>query len=988
MKRTPDRPIRGLARDSDKAPGDDVGLPSTQILSNDCEKALPAHYRLIEMIGRGGMAEVFLAEDKRLNRRVAIKFLNSEFRKDPERMRRFRREARAASALNHPNIVIIHDIGENSGIQYLVSEFVQGKTLGSRISNGKVPLAEAVDIAIQIASALVASHKAGIVHRDIKPDNIMLRPDGSVKVLDFGLAKETISGASGRAGVDDKTLYDAMSTPGLILGTPRYMSPEQARGQHLDGQTDIFSLGVIIFEMVTGHRAFAGSNTADIITAILTEEPPRLEEFLENPPLSLIRIIEKSLRKEKDERYGSIEHLLSDLKDLKRELVVEPRGGHETDETLAITTSENTVRTVARRFMHWEPIVLVLVVALLGGIAWWYLGNVRLSKPEMSGSMRTVAITSWSSSVGELGSAASFSPDGKMIAFAANRSGLTEIFVKPTAGGDAVQVTKNGFHNQFPIWSPDGQDIAFFSKRGNNLALWRAAFTGGEEIQMIRVRSLARPVRWTNEGKLYFQEGPELFAVDEKSGEKTQITNFGAQDERPRTIEISSDASEVAYVVKDNDRWKIKIRPFSSATSEEIAVSKYQIDFVAWHPADKSVIFSDSVDGIYQIFETWPEKQSKVQLSNGNQDLFVQDVSADGSNILYGSVSETSDLWKVDTIDSATSVVSNETVAEYWPDVSADSHSIAYQSVVQAERAYSGSIIVKNDSGSTLVLSRNGFAPVWSADGQWVAYFKRTETGIEIWRAKPTGDDAVKLSDDKVDPPGYTVTPYLKVGTNHLSWSPDSTHLAYTASSSGAPNIWLTNLDSSESARVTDNSDPADYYCCPLWLPDGKRLVVSSDYSSEGKSRSRMLLYDLEKSAMRTILESKTRFRVLGSSADGNEVIFAQKADPADLTAVPDSTYIYSLSLQSGARSKVNTLISAYFHNIHVSRDGRFIAFVANHDGVTSIQTVPTIGGSPKAVLVEKDPKVMISSLAWSPDGRTIVFGKQTRTHLLSMLTK
>ena len=139
---------------------------------------------------------------------------------------------------------------------------------------------------------------------------------------------------------------------------------------------------------------------------------------------------------------------------------------------------------------------------------------------------------------------------------------------------------------------------------------------------------------------------------------------------------------------------------------------------------------------------------------------------------------------------------------------------------------------------------------------------------------------------------------------------------------------------------------------------------------------------------MRTILESKTRFRVLGSSADGNEVIFAQKADPADLTAVPDSTYIYSLSLQSGARSKVNTLISAYFHNIHVSRDGRFIAFVANHDGVTSIQTVPTIGGSPKAVLVEKDPKVMISSLAWSPDGRTIVFGKQTRTHLLSMLTK
>src|SRR5688572_22902736 len=216
----------------------------TQI-SNDYKRVLPGHYRLIDLLGRGGMAEVFLAEDTRLSRRVAIKFLNSEFREDPDRMRRFHQEARAASALNHPNILIIHDIGENEGIQYLVSEFIQGEPLSSRISRGKVPLPEAVDIAIQIASALAASHDAGIVHRDIKPDNVMLRPDGSVKVLDFGLAKDT-GNFTHAVDFDANTLDNVSTSPGLIMGTPQYMSPEQARGSQLDARTDVFSLGIII----------------------------------------------------------------------------------------------------------------------------------------------------------------------------------------------------------------------------------------------------------------------------------------------------------------------------------------------------------------------------------------------------------------------------------------------------------------------------------------------------------------------------------------------------------------------------------------------------------------------------------------------------------------------------------------------------------------------------------------------------------------------
>src|SRR5687768_4583923 len=295
---------------------------TTQVFASEYQKVLPDRYRLIETIGRGGMAEVFLAEDTRLNRRVAIKFLSGEFRKDSDRTRRFTREARAASALNHPNILIIHDIGESEHGQFIVSEYVEGETLGTRIRRGRIPLVEAVNIAIEVASALAASHKAGIVHRDVKPDNIMLRPDGSVKVLDFGLAKETEQILSIASHKDAKTLDLVSTSPGLIMGTPQYMSPEQTRGIELDPRTDIFSLGNIIFEMVTGDLPFPGESMADILVAIISKEPQRLEAYLVDPPLKLINIVEKALKKEREERYAKMEYLLADLRELQQELAV------------------------------------------------------------------------------------------------------------------------------------------------------------------------------------------------------------------------------------------------------------------------------------------------------------------------------------------------------------------------------------------------------------------------------------------------------------------------------------------------------------------------------------------------------------------------------------------------------------------------------------------------------------------------------------------
>ncbi|HQR36724.1 MAG TPA: serine/threonine-protein kinase, partial [Blastocatellia bacterium] len=230
------------------------------------------HYKIVSLLGRGGMGEVYLAEDSRLERNVALKVLPAAFTQNPDRVRRFEREAKTASALNHPNILTIHEVGKVDGTHYIVSEFVDGQTLRVLIERGKLGVSPAAAIAEQVASALSVAHEAGIIHRDIKPENVMVRPDGLVKVLDFGLAKLTEM-KSLPANSQASTLAKLSTEPGTVMGTVSYMSPEQARGLKVDHRTDIFSLGVMLYEMVAGRRPFEGATTSDVMAALLTAEP-------------------------------------------------------------------------------------------------------------------------------------------------------------------------------------------------------------------------------------------------------------------------------------------------------------------------------------------------------------------------------------------------------------------------------------------------------------------------------------------------------------------------------------------------------------------------------------------------------------------------------------------------------------------------------------------------------------------------------------------
>src|SRR5438477_12509054 len=335
------------------------------------------HYKISEQIGTGGMGEVYLATDMTAGRKAALKLLPARFTSDAERLKRFQQEARAVVGLNHPNILTVYEIGEDHSIHYIASELIEGETLRDRLARGPMQLSEAVDVAIQVASALIAAHETGIVHRDIKPENIMLRPDGYVKVLDFGIAKlaeQEVPVTTPR----DEALLLVETNLGAVLGTVRYMSPEQACGRQVDKRTDIWSLGVVLYEMVTGHAPFTGDPLSqsygaagtpkEVMSAILEKEPPPLTKYIAHPPAELQQIISKTLRKDRGQRYRSAHELLQALKDLRRKLEVELE------------------RAAAPLWLRWarSPAALVLgllVAALALGLPFYRHRNLTTSSP-------------------------------------------------------------------------------------------------------------------------------------------------------------------------------------------------------------------------------------------------------------------------------------------------------------------------------------------------------------------------------------------------------------------------------------------------------------------------------------------------------------------------------------------------------------------------------------------------------------------------------
>jgi eukaryotic-like serine/threonine-protein kinase len=348
-----------------------------------------SHYKIVSKIGSGGMGAVYLAEDTKLDRKVALKILPSKFAEDKDRMSRFVREAKSASALNHPNIITIYEIGESDGTHFIATEFIDGKTLSQYSKANPLNYKSALEIAIQVASALDEAHSAGIVHRDIKPDNVMVRANGLAKILDFGIAKLSASSTSASDSSEDATAIKSGTSPGMIIGTANYMSPEQAKGKVVDARTDIFSFGVVLYEMIAGHLPFEGENALEMIGAILHKEPKALNPDV---PTQITKIIIKCLRKDRDERYQTIKDVGIALKDLKQELELKnlmersivPNLDENKTQVLKATTLDEIHQTTTNQTVATNPTkkylaagLLTLLLAVGGFFGYKYFGPTK-----------------------------------------------------------------------------------------------------------------------------------------------------------------------------------------------------------------------------------------------------------------------------------------------------------------------------------------------------------------------------------------------------------------------------------------------------------------------------------------------------------------------------------------------------------------------------------------------------------------------------------
>ncbi len=413
-------------------------------------------YEIITALGAGGMGEVYRARDTRLNRDVAVKVLPVSFAADEAWLRRFAREAEAASALNHPNILAVFDVGADEGAPYLVSELLEGETLRARLDNGPLPPSKAIDFARQVAAGLAAAHEKGIIHRDIKPANLFVTTDGRVKILDFGLARQA-SGAE-----TDVTRTSPLTGPEVVMGTVGYMSPEQVRGVPTDSRTDIFSFGAVLYEMLAGRRAFAGPSAVETMHAILETDPPELAATTPRSSPALLRIVGRCLEKKPEDRFHSAHDL-----GLALESIAAGSGFVPAPVGAVAPTSDSRLRRVG----SW--LAIAIVAAGLGAIAHQRLSLLPVSDPPV---VESLTYSGHDSSPAA-------SPDGKTIAFTSDRDGMPRIWLKQVAGGGELALTEGP--DDFPRFSRDGSAIVFVRTGSENSSLYRVPLLGGDPRKLL-----------------------------------------------------------------------------------------------------------------------------------------------------------------------------------------------------------------------------------------------------------------------------------------------------------------------------------------------------------------------------------------------------------------------------------------------------------------------------------------------------------------------
>jgi eukaryotic-like serine/threonine-protein kinase len=753
-----------------------------------------SHYRIVDKLGGGGMGVVYRAEDTRLRREVALKFLPESHFDDPASRERFEREAQAASALNHPHICTVYDVGEHAGQPFIVMEYLQGETLKHRVVSHRFRTEEILDLGLQIADALDAAQSKGIVHRDIKPANIFVTTRGEAKVLDFGLA--TLGGVPAVPFEGPTLTREAhLTSPGTTLGTVAYMSPQQALGHRLDTRTDLFSLGVVLYEMATRTLPFKGDTTAAIFDAILNRAPVAPRAL--NPALSveLERIITKCLEKDPELRYQSARELLADLKRLRR------------DTTSGRTAAHSTAPPPAERRRSFLPWVMagLFIVAAAGG--WWALGRRAPQRPAVAVTIAPFTFDGGTKALPRL------APDGERVAYSwtGPNDDNWDIYVKAVGEGTRpVRITEEPADDRAPTWSPDGRQIAFTRTFApDSGAVYIVPSMGGQERRLaaytgplflgpifVPVLSWAPDGKWLALAEKLSKDIPSrIVRISTATAERRPLTSPPSRCLGDLQPEVSPDGRLVAFARISSASWgnqDVWVQPVDGGEPRRVTSERYTwISALRWTPDGADILFNVGAGTTARVLRV-PVAGGAPQPVVGLGENAVE-VSISGTRLTYVQYAPSFfDLWRVPRSIGTRSTGTPEKLlgaslnAAYSP----DGRKIAFESV----RGGRTDIWLSNADGSNPVqltrMKADSGTPRWAPDSRKLSFDSYDSGNWDLYVMDTQGDLPRRLT---VDPSEDA----------RSSWSRDGRFIYFGSNRSGRAEIWRIPADGGKAVQVT-----------------------------------------------------------------------------------------------------------------------------------------------------------------------------------------
>jgi Tol biopolymer transport system component len=813
------------------------------------------HYRILRELGCGGMGEVYVAEDLKLHRQVALKVLPAEVAADPDRRERFEREARAVAALNRPNIVTIHSVEQAGDVLFLTMEMVEGKPLTAVLTHKGLPIDRILKLAIPLADAVSAAHQRGITHRDLKPANIMVADDGQLKVLDFGLAKlkEDEAALEGLESAPTRPL----TGQGLIVGTVAYMSPEQAEGRPVDHRSDIFSLGIVLYEMATGERPFKGDTSASVLSSILKDTPVSVTEVNRSLPRDLGRIIKRCLVKDPEHRYQSAKDLRNDLEELKQAI----ESGEIAATAPAARGADRRVRTMLAGG------AVVAAAALVGALLWTRFGREARGRTQAPEAVFTQLTAEKGLEVFP-----SLSPDGKWIVYTGDASGNEDIYLQSVTGQNPIDLTKDSpSSDREPAFSPDGEAIAFRSDRegGGIFVMGRT----GEAVR--RLTDAGYNPSWSPPGDEIVFAGADVTTTPASRGPASALWVVKVATGGKRQIAVedgvqpdwSPHGDRIAFwAARGKQRQRDILTVPAGGGAPVLVTDDAALDWnPVWSPDGHYLYFSSVRAGSMNLWRVRIDEASGRTLAAPEAvtapSRFVAhpSFSADGRRFAYTSVDSTRNIQRLDFDPAAETVgagpvwITSGTRMWGYPSLSRDGRWLALTSTLPQEDLF---VSPADGTGVRQLTNDAAFdrGPCWSPDGRQIAFYSNRGGSWDVWTINRDGSSLAQVTKGAEahypiwSPDGTRLAFSELVRASRVSildarkpwegqkpevlpafgawiatsWSPDGRHLAGMRSANRSTGVALYSLETRSYTEL------ADFGRWPVWLSDGQRLLFSS----------------------------------------------------------------------------------------------------------------------------------------------------------------